>query len=75
MNPALEEYVSDGSWEAALKKTVGPSGYYAARPAGVGSTPEPRTAAAESMGGVDAGGTSRPSCPRTHPSTPSTATR
>jgi glutamate transport system substrate-binding protein len=27
VNTALKEYISDGSWKAALKKTVGPSGY------------------------------------------------
>jgi glutamate transport system substrate-binding protein len=27
VNAALKEYVSDGSWKAALRKTVGPSGY------------------------------------------------
>ena len=27
VNAALKEYIADGSWEAALKKTVGPSGY------------------------------------------------
>jgi glutamate transport system substrate-binding protein len=27
VNAALKEYVADGSWKAALQKTVGPSGY------------------------------------------------
>ena len=27
VNAALKEYVADGSWKAALRKTVGPSGY------------------------------------------------
>lgn len=27
VNTALKQYISDGSWEASLKKTVGPSGY------------------------------------------------
>ena len=27
VNAALKQYVSDGSWKAALQKTVGPSGY------------------------------------------------
>ena len=36
VNAALEEYVSDGSWEAALKKTVGPSGYSLPDPPKIG---------------------------------------
>ena len=27
VNAALNQYVADGSWKAALEKTVGPSGY------------------------------------------------
>ena len=34
VNAALKQYIDDGSWKAALKKTVGPSGY---------SIPEPPT--------------------------------
>ena len=27
VNAALTQYIDDGSWEASLKQTVGPSGY------------------------------------------------
>lgn len=36
VNAALRSYVSDGSWEAALKKTVGPSGYSLPDPPKIG---------------------------------------
>jgi len=36
VNAALKEYASDGSWEAALKKTVGPSGYSLPDPPTIG---------------------------------------
>ena len=38
VNEALKQYVSDGSWKAALKKSVGPSGY------SIPSAPTPGTA-------------------------------
>jgi glutamate transport system substrate-binding protein len=36
VNAALKEYVADGSWKAALQKTVGPSGYRLPSPPTVG---------------------------------------
>ncbi|SEQ01281.1 glutamate ABC transporter substrate-binding protein [Microlunatus flavus] len=36
VNAALKEYVSDGSWKAALNKTVGPSGYRLPSPPTIG---------------------------------------
>ena len=36
VNDALEQYVEDGSWEKALKATVGPSGYDIPEPPSVG---------------------------------------
>ena len=36
VNAALKEYISDGSWKAALEKTVGPSGYSLPSPPKVG---------------------------------------
>jgi glutamate transport system substrate-binding protein len=36
VNAALQEYISDGSWKAALQKTVGPSGYSLPDPPEVG---------------------------------------
>ncbi len=36
VNAALKEYVADGSWKAALDKTVGPSGYDLPSPPKVG---------------------------------------
>jgi len=38
VNAALKQYISDGSWKASLKKTVGPSGY------SIPSPPTPGTA-------------------------------
>ena len=38
VNTALKQYISDGSWEASLNKTVGPSGY------SIPSPPTPGTA-------------------------------
>jgi glutamate transport system substrate-binding protein len=38
VNTALKQYISDGSWEASLQKTVGPSGY------NIPSPPSPGTA-------------------------------
>lgn len=36
VNAALDQYISDGSWKAALRKTVGPSGYALPAPPVVG---------------------------------------
>ena len=36
VNAALKEYVADGSWKAALTKTVGPSGYSLPSPPKIG---------------------------------------
>ena len=36
VNAALTEYIADGSWKAALQKTVGPSGYSLPSPPVVG---------------------------------------
>ena len=36
VNAALEQYVADGSWKAALQKTVGPSGYRLPGPPTIG---------------------------------------
>ena len=36
VNAALKEYVADGSWKAALRKTVGPSGYSLPDPPKIG---------------------------------------
>ena len=36
VNAALKEYVADGSWKAALQKTVGPSGYALPDPPKIG---------------------------------------
>ena len=51
VNAALKEYVADGSWKAALKKTVGPSGYDLPSPPEdrlIRVDPTPRTSAGSS---------------------------